>query len=52
MTTLLLQQQQAGLGLIGWFVVFAAFYFLKDVVFKKDKPDCADLQSVPTTIST
>jgi len=37
MTTLLIQQQQAGLGLIGWIVVFAAFYFLKDVVFKKDK---------------
>lgn len=38
MTTLLIQQQ-AGLGLIGWLVVFAAFYFLKDVVFKKDKPN-------------
>jgi hypothetical protein len=37
--TLLIQQQQAGLGLIGWIIVFAAFYFLKDVVFKKDKPN-------------
>lgn len=35
----LLFQQQAGLGLIGWLIVFAAFYFLKDVVFKKDKPN-------------
>ena len=35
----LLFQQQAGLGLIGWIIVFAAFYFLKDVVFKKDKPN-------------
>ena len=34
----LLFQQHAGLGLIGWIIVFAAFYFLKDVVFKKDKP--------------
>lgn len=33
--TLLFQQQQAGLGLIGWIIVFAAFYFLKDVVLKK-----------------
>ena len=31
--------QQAGLGLIGWIIVFAAFYFLKDIVFKKDKKD-------------
>ncbi|MDF0720450.1 hypothetical protein P0M11_10625 [Kaistella sp. PBT33-4] len=37
--TFLFQQQQAGLGLIGWIIVFAAFYFLKDVVFKKDKPN-------------
>lgn len=37
--TLLIQQQQAGLGLIGWIIVFAAFYFLKDVVIKKDKPN-------------
>ncbi len=35
----LLMQQQAGLGLIGWIVVFAAFYFLKDLVFKKNKPN-------------
>jgi len=38
MTTLLIQQQQAGLGLIGWIVAFATFYFLKDLIFKKDKP--------------
>ena len=31
----LLETQQAGLGLIGWIIVFAAFYFLKDVIFKK-----------------
>lgn len=31
----LIETQQAGLGLIGWIVVFAAFYFLKDVIFKK-----------------
>ena len=37
--TLLFQQQQAGLGIIGWIIVFAAFYFLKDVLFKKDKPN-------------
>ena len=36
MATLLIQQQ-AGFGIIGWIVVFAAFYFLKDVIFKKDK---------------
>lgn len=42
MTILLIQQQQAGLGLIGWIIVFAAFYFLKDVVFKKDKPNDND----------
>lgn len=41
---LLFQQQQAGLGLIGWIIVFAAFYFLKDVVFKKDKPNDKDEQ--------
>jgi hypothetical protein len=44
MTILLIQQQQAGLGLIGWFVVFVAFYFLKDVIFKKDKPNDKDDQ--------
>lgn len=35
--TLLSQQQQVGLGLIRWIIVFAAFYFLKDVLFKQDK---------------
>jgi hypothetical protein len=44
MTTLLIEQQQAGLGLIGWIVVFAAFYFLKDLVFKKDKQNDKDDQ--------
>lgn len=28
--------QEAGLGLIGWLVVFAAIYFLKDAFGKKD----------------
>ena len=37
MTTLLMQQQAGlGLGIIGWIVVIAVFYFLKDVVFKKN----------------
>lgn len=41
---MLIMQQQAGLGLIGWALVFVAFYFLKDVVFKKDKPNDKDDQ--------
>ena len=36
MITLLIQQQ-AGFGIIGWILFFVAFYFLKDVIFKKDK---------------
>lgn len=35
--TITLIQQQAGLGLIGWIIVFAAIFFLKDIFFKKDK---------------
>ena len=41
---ILIMQQQAGLGLIGWIIVFAAFYFLKDVIFKKDKTNVKDDQ--------
>lgn len=37
MTLLFIVPQQASGGLIGWIIVFAAFYFLKDVLFKKDK---------------
>lgn len=33
--TLLFQQQQAGLGLIGWIIVFAAFYFFERCSFQK-----------------
>ncbi len=37
MTLLFIEHQQASIGLIGWIIAFAAFYFLKDVLFKKDK---------------
>ncbi|HNY45271.1 MAG TPA: hypothetical protein PLN58_06495 [Bacilli bacterium] len=31
--------QVAGLGWIGWIIVFAAIFFLKDIIFKKDKDE-------------
>lgn len=35
-----MEYQQAGLGLIGWIVVFIAFYFIMDQIKgKKKKPD-------------
>jgi len=44
MTTLIMQHQ-AGLGLVGWIVVFTAFFFLKDLIFKKKKSNDDNGQS-------
>jgi hypothetical protein len=33
------------MGLIGWIVVFGLIYFLKDVLFKKDKNNDNDTKS-------
>ena len=40
----IIETQQSGLGLIVWIIVFAALYFLKDVIFKKkeDWGDCRE----------
>ena len=38
--------QQAGFGLIGWIVIFAAFFFLKDAIFSKDKKNDDDNETL------
>lgn len=35
MIQLIIQQQQAGLGFIGWFVVMMAFFFIKNALSNK-----------------